>query len=157
MRGTIDFRHDAEHDVVIASPRWSLASAPDVVRWYEMNARYFKGRFASPKDLVFVNDRFDIAPGLGTLWACYALKLQDSWVRHVVHVHSNAQVREVTRTSVLRFCLSSWEAATVDDAIAAIARLRDAALHAPTSGFLRALVPGAAVAPPPQMEVKLVR
>ncbi len=153
-RGTIDFHHDRANDLVVARPRWHLGSAPEVVRWYEMNARYFRGRFSGPKDLVVVHDAFDLSPQLGTLWACYAVKLQDEWVRYTAHVKSSERVRQTTRTSVLRFCLSSTEVSSVEEAIAAIARLREAARPSqapPRSGFVRTLIGG--TAPPVPVKV----
>jgi hypothetical protein len=147
VKGTIDFQYDFDHDLVVAKPRWSLDTSAEVMRWYQLHASYFAGRFGSPKDLITVNDDFDVAPKVATLWGSYRAKLQERWVRSSVHVRNNARVRLTTNTSGVRYSVSSVECATVEEAIAAILAVREAKGTGRPSSEIRALVPSSTATP----------
>jgi hypothetical protein len=127
MRGTIDFRYDFDHDIVVARPRWTLDTTAEVMRWYQLHAKYFGGRFHGPKDLIVVNDDFDVAPKVATVWGSYRAKLHETLVRHAVRVNSNARVRLTTNTSGVRYSVSTLEAVSMEEAIAAILAVRELA------------------------------
>jgi hypothetical protein len=123
-RGTIDFKYDFDHDLVIAKPRWVLDSPAEVMRWHELHASYFGGRFGSPKDLITVNDAFDIVPKVATLWGSYRAKLHERWVRSAVYVNNIARVRLTIHTSGVLHTVTSIERATVEEAIDAVLAIR---------------------------------
>ncbi len=123
-KGTVEFRYDVDNDVVIATPRWTLASTGDVTRWYQVHASYFGGRFRDPKYLVTVNDAFDLAPGIAALWGSYRAKLHEAYVKSSVSVNSNPRVRLTTNTSGARYGIGALQTNTVDEALAAIAAAR---------------------------------
>ncbi len=120
FKGTIDFRHDAVNDIVIARPRWTLDSAIEVMRWYQMQASYFGQRFHERKDVIMVNDAFDVTPRVATLWGQYRAKLHETYIRFSVRVNNGPRVRLATNTSAARYTISSLECETVEAAIEAI-------------------------------------
>jgi len=137
MKGTIDFNYDFRNDVVVARPRWTLDTPVEVVRWYEVQSRYFKARFGGPKDLIVINHHFDVAPQLGTLWTCYCAKMLETFVRFAVHVKSSSHVQQTSTSSVLRYCISTVEVATLGEAVDAILELRQAAAAASSGSGAR--------------------
>ena len=126
IKGTIDFRYEPDHDLVIARPRWTLDTPSEVMRWYQLHANYFKARFSGPRDLITVNDAFDVVPRVATLWGSYRAKLHEAFVRYSVPVNNNARVRLTTNTSGVRYSLSTVEAPSLEDAIGAILAIREA-------------------------------
>jgi hypothetical protein len=124
IAGTIDFRHDGTNDIVISRPRWTLETSVDVMRWYQMHASYFGARFQDKKDVIVVNDAFDVSPKVGTLWGQYRARLHESYIRFSVRVNNNARVRLTTNTSAVRYSISALECASVEEAIAAIVGAR---------------------------------
>jgi hypothetical protein len=132
MTGSIDFEYDRGHDVVIARPRWVLETATAVMRWYKLQADYLRGRFGSPKDLITLNDAFDMAPRIATLWGAYGARLHETLVRFSVHVRSNPRVLLTTNTSGVRYGVGNVEAADLPGALRALDTLRAAADSVPT-------------------------
>ena len=102
VRGTIDFRHDAVNDIVVLRARWTLDTPMEVMRWYQMQAGYFGARFQERKDVIVLNDAFDVTPRVATLWGQYRARLHESYIRYSVRVGNNARVRLTTNTSGVR-------------------------------------------------------
>jgi hypothetical protein len=147
--GTVDFRHDTTNDVVITRPRWTLASSVDVMRWYQMHASYFGARFQDKKDVIVMNDAFDVSPRVATLWGQYRARLHETYIRFSVRVNNNARVRLTTNTSAARYSISALETPTLEDAIAAIVGARAAAGALSDSGIRVANVPRSTVSSRP--------
>jgi hypothetical protein len=122
MPGTIDFRYEFQHDIVVARPRWTLETAADVSRWYEAHGRYLGARFSRPKDLITVHDSFVIAPQVGALWESYSSRLTESLVR--VHAAVNTKTR-LRLASGVGMVARPIEAHTLEEAIAAILARRE--------------------------------
>jgi hypothetical protein len=118
--GTIDFRHDVANDIVVMRPRWTLDTPLEVTRWYQMQAGYFAARFSERKDVVMLNDAFDITPQVATLWGKYRARVHELYIRHSVRVANTARVRLTTHTSGVRYSVSSIECATLEEAIETI-------------------------------------
>jgi len=137
VAGTIDFRHDTVNDIVVSRPRWTLDSSVEVMRWYQLYASYFSGRFQEKKDLIVLHDAFDILPKVATLWGQYRAKVHESFVRCSVRVNSNARVRLTTNTSAARYSISALECATIEEAIAAIKGAREVAEARPSESGTR--------------------
>ena len=94
------------------------------MRWYQLHAAYFGGRFSSPKALVTINDEFDIAPPIAALWGSYRAKLHEGLVSVSFSVKNNPRVRLTTQTSDVRNSLRTREVATLEEAIQDILALR---------------------------------
>jgi hypothetical protein len=127
VRGTIDFVHDTAHDIVIEHPRWKLDTPVEVMRWYQLQAGYFGGRFKERKDIVVVDDGFDVTPQVGTLWGQYRARLHELYVRFFVRVGGGPRVRLATNTSAVRYSISAVEKPTLEEAIAFIMHAREEA------------------------------
>jgi hypothetical protein len=125
MKGTVEFDYDPRVAIVVARPRWTLDSATEVMRWHQVHANYFKARFRGPKDMVVVNDHFDVVPKVAELWGSYRAKLHQTVVGVSVCVNNSARVRQNTQTSGVRHTIGSLEAASVEEAVAAILAIRD--------------------------------
>jgi hypothetical protein len=153
-KGTVEFRYDLENDVVIATPRWTLATSAEVMRWYELHVSYFGGRFRSPKSLITRNDAFDVVPQVAALWGSYRAKLHETHVKSSISVNSNPRVRLTTNTSGVRYGIGAIETKTVEEAIAAIVAARAAMIEEearstrPSSLRMTAVTPAAEVMPP---------
>jgi len=126
VRGGLDFREDRGHRVVVAKARWVLDSPSEVMRWYQLHANYLGAHFGEAMDLVSINDALDLAPKVAELWGSYRAKLHEKLVRFSVGVKSSARVRLTVNTSGARYGIPTTEAATVEDAIAAILVMREA-------------------------------
>lgn len=145
MKGTIDFRYDFDNEIVIARPRWHIDTPAEAMRWYQLSSRYFTARFSSPKDLIIVEDAFRVAPEVRPLWLGYRDKALDAFVRLAVYVTSSSQPRLAFVTPVTSGARGSgvgrMETPTVEDAIAAIRRLRQDSESPPSGRALRAVGP----------------
>lgn len=126
MKGTIDFRHDSENDVVVATPHWHIQTPADAAAWVDAYTRYFK-RFNRKMDLIVVLDDFEIAPAVAAIWGEYRAKLHQTLTRPSIRVGASSRVRLYVNTSGVRFDVATGEAASVEDAIQAIRTLRAAA------------------------------
>jgi hypothetical protein len=137
--GTVEFRYDDARDIVIARPRWTLATVSDVSRWYQMSLAYFMARYRGRKDVVVHNDDFDVVPRLSTLWGQYRALLHDSRMSRCVTVGTSARVQMATNASSVQHGVHTFERATVEDAIELIVSMRKSELSprdesAPVSG-----------------------
>ena len=66
----ISFQYDAAHDIVIATPRWTIKTEEDVRTWYAQYEAYLK-RFRRVIDFIVVLDDFKVATTIGPFWgAC---------------------------------------------------------------------------------------
>jgi hypothetical protein len=123
MAGTIDFRYDREHDIIIATPHWRIATEADVVSWFHQYTSYLSA-FTRKMDFIVVLDDFEVVPTVGSKWGEYRAKLLQKYFRHNFRVHSKRNVKLFVNTSGVRYNISTEEAASVDDAIAAILEAR---------------------------------
>jgi hypothetical protein len=131
MPGSIDFRYEFQHDIVVARPRWTLETAADVSRWYEAHGRYLGARFSRPKDLITVHDNFVIAPQMGALWESYSARLNESLVRFSAAVNAKGRLRLASGVGPVARPI---EAQTIEEAIAGILARREGSR---SSGSLR--------------------
>ncbi len=123
MPGRIDFKHDAFHDIVIATPHWNVETEQDLFEWYQTYVNYMK-RFSRKMDSVIVVDDFKVAPNLGSKWGEYRAKIHHQYLRYNFRVHCNPRVKLFTNTSGVRYNISREEAASVEDAIEGILEAR---------------------------------
>ena len=140
-KGTIDFRYDPLHEIVVTRTRWTLDSPLEVMRWYQLQAGYFGGRFTERKDVVLLNEAFDVTPQVATLWGQYRARLHESYIRLSVRVGNNARVRLATNTSGVRYTISSIECSSLEEAVEAILATREATTRSPSSVRLRRSTP----------------
>ena len=130
MAGTINFQYDREHDIIVATPHWNIATENDVITWFGQYASYLKA-FSRKMDMVVVLDDFEVAPAVGAKWGEYRAKVHKEYLRFNFRVHLNRNVKLFVNTSGVRFNVSTQEAASVDDAIAAILEMRRSLEAAP--------------------------
>lgn len=118
-RGSIDFRYDAENDVIVAIPHWNIETREDVLAWYEQYETYM-GTFNRKMDFVVILDDFTIGPAIGPFWGEYRAKIHQRFARHNYRVHSSNRVKLYVNTSGVRYNVATEEAATLEDAIEGI-------------------------------------
>jgi len=123
--GTIDFSHDTLNDLVVIRSRWTLDSSLEVSRWYHIQAGFFTTRFRERKDVILLNDAFDITLQVAELWGKYRARLHEVYFRLSARVGSTPRVELTTNTSGVRYAIRSVECASLEDAIAAIRASRD--------------------------------
>ncbi len=126
MGGRIDFRYDAEAQVVIATPHWKITTQADVLEWYGQYEASMK-RFDRKMDMIVVLDDFEIGPSIGPFWGEYRARVHKLYTGHSFRVHSNNRVKLYVNTSGARYNVSTEEAATVEDAIEGIKAVRQMA------------------------------
>jgi hypothetical protein len=119
MPGTIDFRYDDVNDVVIAVPKWVIASKDDCEVWYGQWVAQLS-KYGRKVDCVVVLDDFHIDAGIASAWGEYRAKLNTNYFRHSFRVHADPTVKLFIQTSGVRFNAASGEAPTVEDAVAGI-------------------------------------
>jgi hypothetical protein len=122
-KGTIDFRYDASHDIIVATPHWRIETTDDVLTWFGQYEAYMRG-FPRKMDFIVVLDDFEIGPSIGPFWGEYRAKVHQLFTRFNYRVHSNSRVKLFVNTSGVRYNVSTEEAATVEDAIEAIEEAR---------------------------------
>jgi hypothetical protein len=124
--GTIDFRYDEAHDLIVATPHWNIETKEDVLLWFRQYEAYMHA-FDRKMDFVVVLDDFTIGPAIGPFWGEYRAKVHQTYTRFNYRVHSNNRVKLFVNTSGARYSVSTEEAATVEDAIEAILAARERA------------------------------
>ena len=129
MPGSIDFKYDAAKDIVIAIPKWRIATKQDCDVWYHQWASYL-AKYGRKVDCVVLLDDFHVDPAIAPAWGEYRAKLNIDYFRHSYRVHADPTVKLFVKTSGVRFNAASGEAPTVEDAIEGILEARrQAAAH----------------------------
>ncbi|MFY9261499.1 MAG: hypothetical protein WAO71_13440 [Gallionella sp.] len=119
MIGTIDFRHDVENDIVIATPNWKIETKEDCEAWTRQYADYL-GKFYRPVDIIFVLDDFVVTSGIIAEWGEYRAKVVTSYTRFSRRVHSKSLVNIIVKASAIKHNASNEVADSVEEAIEAI-------------------------------------
>jgi hypothetical protein len=99
------------------------------MRWYQIQAGYFSSRFRERKDVIVVDDGFDVSQKLSTLWGQYRARLHELYVRFFVRVGGGARVRLAANTSAVRYSIHSIERPTLEEAVAFILQARKEAVE----------------------------
>lgn len=135
MGGTLDFSYDTENDVVVVVSHWRIETEDDLEPWYQDWADYFEKNFPGRRmDLVIELTDFQLSPAIAARWGEYRARVHKNFTRFSYRVHSSARVRLFVNTSGVRFDASTCEAATIEDAIAAIRQERLRAGSGPSEG-----------------------
>jgi hypothetical protein len=132
MAGTINFQYDRARDIVVATPHWKILGERDLPAWLGQYHVYLS-TFARKMDMVVVLDDFEVTPNIGAKWGEYRARLHKDHLRFSVRVHSKRDVKLFVNTSGVRFNIATEEAASIDDAKAAILEMRRQA-NLPASG-----------------------
>ncbi len=119
MKGRIDFRYDVTHEIVVATPHWSLESDEDIETWFAQYATYF-ARFGRRMDFIAVLDDFRVATAIGSRWGDYRARLLSQYTRLNYRVHVDKKVRLFVNTSGARHNVATFEASSVEEAVSAI-------------------------------------
>ena len=123
MPGTIEFTYDKANDIVVAVPKWTIASQQDCEAWFdEWDAALSK--YGRKVDCVVVLDDFHVDAGIAATWGEYRARLNKTHFRHSYRVHADRTVKLFIQTSGVRFNAATGEAASVEDAIAGILEAR---------------------------------
>jgi hypothetical protein len=123
MPGSIDFRYDKARDIVIATPHWKIATDEDVATWLAQYASYLTA-FGRAMDMIVVLDDFEVTPAIGSRWGEHRARLHREHLRFSIRVHSKRDVKLFVNTSGARFNIATEEAASLEDAVAAILEMR---------------------------------
>jgi hypothetical protein len=126
MPGTIEFTFDADNDVVIARPKWSISTPEDCETWFAEWTSYLSS-FGRKIDCIIVLDDFFVDEGIATLWGEYRARLTNEYHRFSCRVHSNWDVRTYVLSSGARFGVAANEAESVEAALDSIRKARERA------------------------------
>jgi hypothetical protein len=123
MAGTIDFTFDAEADVVVARPRWTITSALECEVWFRQWTDYL-APFGRKVDCIIVLDDFYVDQAVAGLWGEYRARLTNEYHRFSCRVRSNWSVRTYVLASGARFGAAVGEAESVEAALESIGKAR---------------------------------
>jgi hypothetical protein len=123
MPGTIDFRYDSVNDVVIATPRWNIATKGDCETWYAQWEAHLS-KYERKVDCVVVLNDFHVDPAIASEWGEYRARLNNAHFRHSFRVQADSIVKLFVQTSGVRFNAATSEAETVEAAIEGILEAR---------------------------------
>jgi hypothetical protein len=116
MPGSIEFTYDAENDVVIARPKWTIATQEDCDVWLSEWAAYLS-QFGRKIDCIIILDDFFVEAEIAPLWGEYRARLTNDYHRFSCRVHSNWSVRTYVLSSGARFGVAASEAESVEAAL----------------------------------------
>jgi hypothetical protein len=122
MTGRIDFSYDAENDVVIARPAWTIATEEDCAIWLRQWVDYLSP-FGRKLDCIIVLDDFHVEARVASKWGEYRARLTNDYHRFSCRVHSDWNVRTAILASGTRHNVAASEAESV---MAAMDRIRAA-------------------------------
>ena len=104
MPGHLDFRYDAENDVVVVVSHWHVDTEADLEPWYREWADYFEKNFPGRRmDMVVELTDFQISPAIAARWGELRARVHRNYTRHSYRVHSSARVRLFVNTSGVRY------------------------------------------------------
>ena len=70
MKGSVEFHHDVENDIVIVTPRWKIETPDDIAVWYEQWVSWLEAHRPNEKvDCVIVLHDFHVDTAVAAAWA----------------------------------------------------------------------------------------
>jgi hypothetical protein len=123
MVGTIDFTYDAERDLVIARPVWTIATDEDCKVWHKQWSDCLS-RFGRKIDCIIMLDDFHVEPQIAAAWGSYRASITNDYFRFTCRVGQDWDLRTTTLTESARHNLPSTQADSVDEAIERILAAR---------------------------------
>ncbi|MDD4962634.1 MAG: hypothetical protein PHI11_01805 [Gallionella sp.] len=123
MAGTMQFRYDAENDVVIAIPHWRIETQADCDVWFKQYMDYLT-LFRRKMDVVFVLDDFAVASQIINVWGEYRTDLVKNYVRFSYRVHLNSLIKIIIKSDSLKYNAASQDADSIEGAIEGIKAAR---------------------------------
>ena len=125
MKGTIEFTHDSENDVVIVTPRWSIETTADIKAWADQWSGWFEQhRRGKKSDVVIVLHEFHVAKPVAREWGVARAAMVERYMRYSFRVDADSIVSFYVNTSGAKYNVATNEAASVADAIAGILNAR---------------------------------
>jgi hypothetical protein len=115
----IRFEYDAEHDLVIATPFWTIVTEEDCRLWHRQWVSYLEPH-GRKLDCIMVLDEFRVAPEIAPVWGRYRAEINRKYIRFSFRVHSDLRVRTFILTSGIRYDAASAEAASVEAGVEGI-------------------------------------
>lgn len=120
MTVTVDFKHDVQHNIVIASPHGRIETEADCESWFNQYLNYFQ-RFGRQIDVIFLLGNLSIDGQIMTVWGEYRARLViESPVRFSYRVNPQTLLSIATTVSILRTKTPNPEKRSIEEAIAAI-------------------------------------
>jgi hypothetical protein len=123
MSGTIEFVYDADNDVVVARPTWTIATPEDCGRWFRCWTDYLT-TFGRKVDCIIVLDDFHVEPQVSVTWAEYRAQLTRDYHRFSCRVRSDWSLRQLILETSAQQNVTASEAESVEAALANIRRAR---------------------------------
>ena len=124
MKGTIDFKHDKESDIVIATLHWNIESVEDCEIWYKQWVDFLTP-FKRKVDAIMVLDDFHVKASYSVEWGKYRVKILHDYTRFTYRVNSDLTTGIFVKTSGARYNASTKEANSVEAAKEAIRKDRE--------------------------------
>jgi len=119
MPGKIDFTYDKANDIVVAVPKWTIASQQDCEVWFNEWAAYLS-KYGRKVDCIVVLHDFHVDARIASEWGEYRAKLNNTYFRHSYRIDADSTVKLFIKTSGVRFNAATGEAASVEDAVAGV-------------------------------------
>ncbi|MDD4962632.1 MAG: hypothetical protein PHI11_01795 [Gallionella sp.] len=120
MTVTVDFKHDAHHNIVIASPHGKIETEEDCQSWFNQYLNYFR-RFGRQVDVIFALGDLSIDGQMMTRWGEYRVALMtENLVRFSYRVKPQTLLSIATTLSIVKSKTPNPEKGSIEEAIAAI-------------------------------------
>jgi hypothetical protein len=119
MPGKISFTYDAANDIVVAVPKWTIATEQDCETWFNEWAAHL-ARYGRKVDCIVVLNDFHVDARVASRWGEYRARLNNTYFRHSYRVNADPTVKLFVQTSGVRFKAATAEAPTVEGAIEGI-------------------------------------
>ncbi len=119
MSGIIDFTYDKENDIVIAHPKWNIATVEDCKIWYQQWDSYMS-QFHRKMDIILELKDFNVEDSVSLEWGEYRARLNMNYFRFSYRLNNNLNTGIYTRSSAIRYNVSFDEAKDIESAYEAI-------------------------------------
>lgn len=126
MAGTVEFRYDAENDVIINISHWRIETREDCELWLKQYADYY-APFGRKMDSIAVLDDFVVSSKITNVWGEYRMNLVKNYLRFSYRVHFNSLVKIIVKSDSLKYNAASQDANSIEGAIEGIKAARLAA------------------------------
>jgi hypothetical protein len=119
MKGSIEFKHDENNNIFIATPKWHIETKEDCELWYKQWSDYFS-KLENKADVIVVLDSFKVEASIATEWGEYRAKLNNNFFRISYRVNPDLMTGIFIKTSGIKYHAQTKEAKTIESAIFAI-------------------------------------
>jgi hypothetical protein len=96
--GSLEVRHDTQHDIYFVTPHWRIETLDDCVRWREQYEARF-GPIGRQVDVILALGDFHIGKGIGPVWGRFRADMVRRHFRFSVRIDADAKVATFVATS----------------------------------------------------------